>query len=271
MSFRTSSPAISDDKIRAAIDATKAQLRAADADAVKAAQEDAQSAYEALLTDARPVIEAILDQEGFLVNDGNVHAIFNTLKHRGGLSPTPANVRAVMKSTGLIHKPEPSEAEVRAQIENEIASILSDVVIPETWSVYDKKAKQESIRTRLEHNRNRFASTVDGRYVVSTEAMAQELANLKNARAYRNLSHTELQAQVRGEREVPEGVAPVPQGMPILSPSISRHALAQYDADGIRKLIRAFDQKHGIGSGKAAVTARLSGADAAEIKRQYSI
>jgi hypothetical protein len=155
--------------------------------------------------------------------------------------PTQANVAAAVAQAGVKAKVF-SETELRQELEAEL------------------KAEGAS-------------STLIAKFEFMSVAQLQaKLEELRNVKRWKSMSHTELQAAANAEHaSTPSGVTPVPEGTPILSPSISRRALTQYAVDEMRKLIRAFDQKHGIGSGQVAVDARLSGADANEIKRLYSI
>jgi hypothetical protein len=194
----------------------------------------------------------------------------------------------------LAQKPPLSEEEERAQIDSKTAAIWRDVQIPSDWPERERKLKLQSIESRIEHNHQRIAQvfddasakTIGRKYVVATAQLRQELENLERERELRGLGHDALVSAANAEaieasaesdphlgrsRGVPPGVTPVQPGTAILSAHVSRNALAKFSPEEIRKLKRTMDQRHGVGAGEIAINARLSGADADEIKRQYSI
>src|SRR6266566_216074 len=184
------------------------------------------------------VVEYIKNEREDLDLEANIGVICNRLVDQNR-QPTEANIRAAIAQGGVQPKVL-SEAEQREALET--------------------KLKEEGASSTLIA---KFAS-------MSTEQLQAKLEELKNFRRWQGMSHAELQAEARSER-VPPGVEPVAPGTPILSPSINRRALTHYSTEELRKLERAMDQRHGLGVGDVAISARLSGADANEIKRIYGV
>ncbi len=185
------------------------------------------------------VVEYIKNEREDLDLEANIGVICNRLVDQNR-QPTEANIRAAIAQGGVQPKVL-SEAEQREALET--------------------KLKEEGASSTLIA---KFAS-------MSTEQLQAKLEELKNLRRWQGMSHAELQAEAQAERQVPPGVVPVAPGTPILSPSITRHVFSRYSTEELHKLIRSMDQKHGLGAGDVAVSARLSGADANEIKRIYGI
>lgn len=221
---------------------TQARLKEINAGVASAEAETKQKEQELLemrLDPLRPNIREGLAKTIFAVNTSNENFVGKWLLQNKKPATEDAIAEAI-KALGpkLAQKPPLTEAELRQELINEGAS--------------------PTLIAKFEY--------------MTMDQLWAKLEELKNVNRWKSMSHNELVAEVKLVSQVPPGITPVAPGTPILEPHISRRALARgYSAEEMLKLIRSMDQKFGVGAGDVAVSARLSGADALEIKRLYSI